>query len=189
VELSPDLFSLSHRSARFVGRRGSVRWELWDGTRQGSFDGCFRFLWALLLRRPLFHVCGARSNGKLLDRDKGGSKLALTDADLLRAMPQTRMLEGKFRCCTSRQNCPRRAHRDDCFITSFSLNAAITGVVRYYGERISNFASILWRTGRASRPELGFRRAHNRVVSRPSATAESHVQPNSQLCPIPRSPT
>jgi hypothetical protein len=33
----------------------------------------------------------------LLDRDKGGSKLALIDADLLRAMPQTRTLEEKFR--------------------------------------------------------------------------------------------
>jgi len=31
-----------------------------------------------------------------LDRDKGGSKLALTDADLLRAMPQTRTLEEHF---------------------------------------------------------------------------------------------
>jgi hypothetical protein len=32
----------------------------------------------------------------LLDRDKGGSKLALTDADLLRAMPQTRTLQENF---------------------------------------------------------------------------------------------
>ena len=63
VELSPDLFSLSHRSARFVGRRGSVRCELWDGTVQGSFDGCFRFLWALLLRAVVSCV-RARSNGK-----------------------------------------------------------------------------------------------------------------------------
>ena len=70
----------------------------------------------------------------LLDRSKGGSKLALTDADLLRAMPQTRTLEEKFRYCSSRQNFPRRAHRDDGSITSFSLNATITGS-----------SKILWR--------------------------------------------
>jgi hypothetical protein len=70
----------------------------------------------------------------LLDRCKGGSKLALTDADLLRAMPQTRTLEENFDAVPPGRHCPRRAHRDDCFITSFSLNATITGS-----------SKILWR--------------------------------------------
>jgi hypothetical protein len=105
VELSSDLFSLSHRSARFVGRRGSVLGIVgWDPA--GKLRWLLPISVGTIIAQAVVSCVRARSNGKLLDRDKGDSKLALTDADLLRAMPQTRTLEGKIRCCTSRQNCP-----------------------------------------------------------------------------------
>ena len=127
VELSPRISSryrtevpgLLGGVARCVGNCGRN-----PGTGTEATDGCFRFLWAFLLRRPRC-LCGS---GKI-ERQKLRS---LTH--LLSGMPQSRTLEEKFRCCPSRQNCPRRAHRDDCFITSFSLNATITGS-----------SKILWR--------------------------------------------